>query len=105
NLQVQFSAAAVEIASKQRQTVELLGGELHLLIFEQAPYQLRPRVFDFFTGIRLLHRQQHARLDLDEQGRHEQVLSRQFEILAANLLNIGQILARDIRHGNVQHIE
>ena len=33
-----------EIATDLRQGIQLLGGELHLFVFEQAPHQLGPRV-------------------------------------------------------------
>src|SRR5690606_22125259 len=52
-----------------------------------------------------LHRQQHAGLDLDEQGRHEQVFAGQLKVVAPDLLHIRQVLTRDVRHRDVQHVE
>src|SRR5712692_6061896 len=54
-----------KIPPELRQGVELLRGELHLLVLEQAPHQLRTRVLFFLTRHRRL-RQQHARLDLHQ---------------------------------------
>src|SRR5690606_611048 len=57
------------------------------------------------AGVCLFYRQQHARLDLDQHGRHQQILGRQFEVVHADLLDIRQILPRDIGHRDVEHIE
>src|SRR5690625_3547399 len=94
-----------EIASYLRQLVELSGGQLDALVFQQASHQLGARVFGLGLGVGRTRRQQHARLDLDEQCRHEQVFSSQLQVVPANLLHIRQILLRDFGHGNVEHVE
>ena len=43
---------AQEVAPEQRQRIELRGGELHLLVFDQAAHQLGARVFGFRAVVR-----------------------------------------------------
>src|SRR5256885_12993074 len=61
----------------------------------------RSTLFPYTT----LFRSQHARLDLDEHGRHQQVLGRQLEVAAADLVDIAHVLARHVQHGNVEDVE
>jgi hypothetical protein len=72
---------AQEVAAEQRQRVELGRAELDLLVFDQAAHQFGARVFGFAAVVALLGRQQHAALDLDEHGRHQQVLAGQFQVV------------------------
>ena len=50
-------------------------------------------------------RQQHPRLDLDQHRRHQQVLGRQFEVAAADLVDVVQVLAGHARHRDVEDVE
>ena len=94
-----------EVAPISGQLPQLLGGQLHLLVFQQAAHQLGARVFGFLAVLLLLGRQQHARFDLDEHGGHQQVFGRQLQIAATHLIDIGHVLARDVQHGNVEDVE
>ncbi len=85
--------------------VDPLRGELHLLVFEQAAHEFGARVFGFLAGIGLLDRQQHARLDLDQHRRHQQIFGREFEIGLAQLVDVAEVLHGDIRHRDVEHVE
>jgi hypothetical protein len=80
-------------------------GELDLLVLEQAAHQLGARVLGLGAALLALGRQQHARLDLDEHGRHEQVFGGQLQVAAADLVHVAQVLARDIHHGDVEDVE
>ena len=72
--------------------IEALRGELHLLVFEQAPHEFGARIFGFLAGVGLLHRQQHARLDLDQHRGHQQIFGREFEIRFADLVDVAEVL-------------
>ena len=94
-----------EVATILRQLVELGGSEFHLLIFKQAAHQLGARVFSLFAFGHLFRGQQHARLDLDQHGRHQQVFRSQLQVAGADLIDIAQILARHTRHRDVKDVE
>ena len=94
-----------KIATVLRDHVQLHGGELHLLVFEQTAHQFGSWVFGFFAFGHLFGRQQHARFDLDQHGRHQQVFGRQLQIALPDFFNIGQVLARDASHRNVEDVE
>ena len=79
--------------------------QLDLLILQQTANQLGAWVFCLLAFSGFLGRQQHARLDLNQHGRHQQVFGRQLQVGRADLVHIGQVLPRDGRHGNVQNIE
>ena len=94
-----------EVAPVVRHLAQLLGGQLDLLVLQQAAHQFGARVLGFLAIVLLLGRQQHARLDLDEHGRHQQVLGRQLEVAAADFVDIAHVLARHVQHGNVEDVE
>jgi len=96
---------AQEVAPEQRQCIQPRGGELHLLVLEQAPHQLGARVFRLGAFGAAAHRQQHARLDLDQHCRHQQVLGGELEIALADLLDVGQVLARHVGERDVEDVE
>jgi hypothetical protein len=80
-------------------------GELDLLVLDQPAHQFRARVLGLLAVLALARRQQHARLDLDEHGRHQQVLAGQLEVGLADLVDVGQVLARHVGQRNVQDVE
>ncbi len=94
-----------EVAPVLRQLSQAGGGHLHLLVFEQAAHQLGARVFGLFAFGLLLGRQQHARLDLDEHCRHQQILGGQLQVAAADLVHIRQVLLGHPHHGDVEDVE
>ena len=94
-----------KIAAVLRDHIQLHRSHFHLLVFEQAAYQLGPRVFGLFALGHFFGGQQHARLDLDEHGRHEQVFGGQLQVALADFLHITQVLACHARHGNVENVE
>jgi hypothetical protein len=49
--------------------------------------------------------QQHARLDLDQHRRHQQVFGSQFQVALADLLDIFQVLQGDLGHRDVEDVE
>src|SRR5690606_32417211 len=103
--QVGKGMRAMKVAAQLRQGVQLLRGQLHLLVFEQPADKLRTRIIDLFSAVCLFDGQKHAGFDLDQQRRHQQVFSRQLQVVLAYLLDIREILQRDLGHGNIQHIE
>ncbi len=76
-----------------------------LLVLEQAAHQLGARVFGFLALGRLLGRQQHARLDLDQHRRHQQVLGGELEVGLAHFVDVAQVLPRQPRHRDVEDVE
>ncbi len=95
----------MEVAADLRHRVDLLGAELDPLVLEQPARQFRPRILHFLSGVRLAHRQQHPGLDVDQQRRHQQVFRGQFEVVVADLVDVGQVLARDVGHRDVEDVE
>ena len=71
---------------------------------KEAAHQFRARVGRFFV-VGLLHRQQHARLDLDQHRRHQQVFRRQIKLICLHLGNIVQILLGNLHHRNIKDID
>ena len=96
---------AQEVAPEHRQRIETGRGELHLLVLDQPAHQLGARVLGFLAVGRLLRRQQHAGLDLDQHRRHEQVFARELEVGLADLVDIGQVLARHVGQRDVEDVE
>ena len=96
---------AQKVTTDTRQLVEALRGELHALVLEQPAYEFGTRVLGVFSAVGLAHGQQHARLDLDQQRGHQQIFGRQLEILGANLIDVRQILQRQRRHRDIEHVE
>ena len=85
--------------------VELGGGQFDALVFQQPAYQFGAGIFSFLTRCGFAWRQQHARLDFNQHRGHQQVFGGEFQIAAANLFDIDQVLARDAGHWNVQDVE
>ena len=56
-------------------------------------------------ALALRPRQQHARLDLDQHRRHQQVFGGEFQLLLAHHLDVLQVLARELRHRDVEDVE
>ena len=83
----------------------LARGQLHLLVFEQPAHQLGARILGLGAVGALLRRQQHARLDLDQHRRHQQVFGGELEIACADLLDVVEVLARHVRHRDVEDVE
>ncbi len=50
-------------------------------------------------------RQQHARLDLDQHRRHQQVFGCQFQAMLLHHLDVGHVLLGERRHRDVEHVE
>ena len=98
-------AGAEEIASQLGQCVQARSGQLHLLVLQQAAHQFGARVLHLFALGDLFRWQQHARLDLDQHGGHQQVFGCQFQVARAYLVDVDQVLARHAEHGNVEDVE
>src|SRR6185436_6995491 len=47
----------------------------------------------------------HARLDLDQHRRHQQVVGGELEVARADLVDVGEVLARHARHRDVEDVE
>ena len=86
-----------DVTLEPRQRIDPLGGALEALVFLQAPDQLRARILLDAIGRDLRPRQQHARFDLRERGRHHQVLARELELQVLHQLDVAHVLARDLR--------
>ena len=93
-----------KIPPEHRQDVELVRSELDLLVFHQAAHQLGARIC-FVVGHGARPRQQHARLDFDQQRGHQQVFGGQLEIAPAHQFDVLQILQRQLGHGNIEDVD
>ena len=94
-----------EIALGERQRVDVARGLLHPLVLEQAPHELGARVFDFDARRRRRPGQQQPRLDLDQHRGHQQVFRGELELRAAHHLDVAEILARELGHRDVEHVD
>jgi hypothetical protein len=82
--------------------VEQLGRGLELLVLEQTANEGVARIFFRVVGLRRVGtRQQHAALDMNESGRHDQELARHLEIELLHQVEILEILAGYEGDGNV----
>ena len=97
-------AHPLEIALDTRHAVETGGGELHLFVFEQPTHQLGARI-RLFRILAWRPRQQHARLDLEQHRRHQQIFGSQLEVGRPHRLDVFEVLRRERRHRNVEHVE
>src|ERR1700743_728535 len=57
------------------------------------------------SGARGLRRQLQAGLDIDKQRRHQQVLAGELEVVLADLVDVVEVLARDLRQRDVEDVE
>jgi len=92
------------VAPQLGQPVQILGRLLETLVFLQPPDQFGTRILAFLL-LFLGTRQQHARLDLRQHGRHHQILGRQFQAQLAHHLDIFHVLGGDLRQRNVENVE
>ena len=97
--------SAEKIPAQQRLGIKAGGSELDLFIFEQAAHQFGARVLGLDTLGALLRRQQHARLDLDQHRCHQQIFAGELEVVAPDLFDIAEVLARHIGQRYVEDIE
>src|SRR5213080_1493899 len=74
-------------------------------MFEQTIDQLRARIFDLFLGSERIARQQHARLELDQLGRHHQEITGHGEVQFLHQLQVTKILVRDAGDRDVVDID
>jgi hypothetical protein len=100
-----ISRQASRRSSGQRQLAQAHRSELDLLVLHQPPHELGARVLGLGAVGRLPGRQQHPALDLDEHGRHQQVLAGQFEVVGPDLLHVLQVLSRDAGQRDVEDVE
>src|SRR6185295_16058963 len=82
-------------AAQRLALVQQLGRRLELLVLEQAPHQRVARILFRIFLRRIRPRQQHARLDVDQRGRHHQELSRDVEVQLLHQVDVLEVLRRD----------
>ncbi len=94
-----------EVALGERQRIELPRCLFHFLVFEQPAHELGARVFGLGAWRRRRPRQQESRLDLDQHRGHQQVFGGELQLRAPHHLDVTQILARELRHRDVEHVD
>src|SRR6185436_8622452 len=98
-----------DLAVEQRVLGELAGHVLVLLVLEQPPDQLGPRVALLLRGLarlrRLRPRQEQPALDVGERGRHHQELACDVEVEGHHLGEGLVVLLGDERDGDVEDVE
>ena len=94
----------MKVATYPRQLVDIFRRRLEPLVFLKPADQFGTRV-EFV----LLHlgraRQQHARLDLSQHGRHYQVLGRKLQAHGLHQLDIAHVLTSDFRDRDIENID
>ena len=98
-------AGRQEVAPELRQDRQPLRGELDLLVFQQSAHQFGARVVGFLACSPGAGQQQHARLDLDQHRGHQQVFAGELEVASRTLLDIAEVLAREVGHRDVEDVE
>ena len=93
-----------EIAACAGQCVQIVRGQFHLFVGQQAAHQFRARV-GFFFGLLGRFGQQQPRFDFNQHRRHQQIFRRQIKLFRVHLRDIGQILLGNPHHRNIQHVD
>jgi hypothetical protein len=96
---------AQEVAPDQGQGIDAGSAELDLFVFDESAHEFGARVLRLCPVGRLLGRQQHAALDLDQHRRHQQVFAGQLEVVSADLCDVFQVLACDAGQRDVEDVE
>jgi hypothetical protein len=92
------------VAVQAVEVVDVLGGLLETLVFLQAAHQLGARVaFQAFFGRRA--GQQHARLDLGQDGGHDQVFGGELEAQLLHHFDVVHVLPGDLGDRDVQDVQ
>ena len=94
-----------KIAFDQRQRIKLARCLLHSLVFQQTANELGAGIGRFVTWRRGRTRQQQARLYFDQHRSHQQIFGGELELRPAHHLHVAQILARQLGHRDVEHID
>src|SRR6185437_3469796 len=82
-----------------------LSGGLELLVLDQPVHQFRARVFLRFRGDGRIARQQHLRLDVNQDRGHVDELGRNINVQFSEAFYVGQILRSDLRDGDVVNVD
>ena len=91
-----------------RQDGEVVPGHLVLLVLEQPADELLARVGPLLAVRRigrLVARKQHARLDVRQRRRHQEVLAGEVQVERARRLHVLDVLPGDEGDGNVQDVQ
>ena len=94
-----------KIPSAPRHFFQVHRRQLHFFVFQKAPRQFRLRVFDFFPGVHVRHRQKKLTFDFQEARRHHKIVGRQFKICVLDPFHIRHVLLGQKRHRNVHDVE
>ena len=93
------------VALEARDAVDALGGALEALVLLQTAHELGARI-GILARLGGVHaRQQHARFDLGERRRHQQVFAGQLELQHLHELDVTGVLSRDLGDRDVQNVE
>ena len=93
----------IVIALQARQFIQVLGGLFEALVLLKTTHQVSPGVLFLLGGGGA--GQQHARLDLGQQGGHHQVFRRQFQAHVLHQLNVFHVLVGDHGNGDVEDVQ
>ncbi len=85
--------------------VEELRGALEFFVLDQAVDQIGARVFLFFGPGERIGRQQHFRFDVDERRGHVDEIGRDVHVQLLELVEIFEILARDLGDRDVVDVD
>ena len=86
---------------------QLAGRLLELLVFQEPPDQLGPRVFACLILLVPLgfNRQQHPGLDVDQRGRHHQELAGDRQVQRLHRADVVEVLLGDQRDRDVVDVD
>ena len=85
--------------------VEQLRGALEFFVLDQAMHQIGARVFQLLGTGQRIGRQQHLRLDVDERRGHVNEIGRDVHVQLLELVEIVEILARDLGDRDVVDVD
>ena len=99
-----FSVDHKSISFEPRQVANILSSLFKALVFLQSTNQFGTRIV-LVVVFHLGPRQQHARFNLCEHGRHQQILAGQFELQLFHDFDVLHILFGDFSDRDIEHID
>ena len=85
--------------------MEQLRGALEFFVLDQAVHQVGARVFQFLGAGQRIGRQEHLRFDVDERRGHVNEVGRDVHVELLELVEIVEILARDLGDRDVVDVD
>ena len=94
-----------DVTLEARQFVDIAGCLLEPLVLLQPPHEFGARIFLVLVVRAFRTGQQHARLDLGQHRRHQQVFAGELELQLLHHFDVLHVLLRDLRDRDVEDVD